>query len=82
LNSSFHPAVDALIVIPKKMRWQFQLDWQLFLAARSGDIEAARECLREDANPDFEEPPKKNKHPNQLRTPLSRSLGCGHRDTP
>jgi len=38
---------------------QFEKDWQLFLAARNGDLNAGCEALKAGANPNFVEPPKR-----------------------
>ena len=62
------------------MSTQFENDWILFLAARSGDLVSARKKLEEGANPNFVEPTNKNRPSLRPSSVLLRAVGCGHAD--
>ncbi len=60
------------------MSAQFKTDWSLFLAARSGDLDSAREKLNSGANPNFVEPANKRRPSLRPSSVLLRAAGYGH----
>ncbi|WP_309397620.1 hypothetical protein [Cerasicoccus maritimus] len=59
---------------------QFQKDWALFLNAKDGDIERAKELIAEGANPNFVQPKTGRLQPHQLSSVLCRAIGHGHKE--
>ena len=62
------------------MSTQFENDWSLFLAARSGNLVSVREKLEGGANPNFVEPANKNRPSLRLSSVLLRAVDYGHTD--
>lgn len=57
---------------------QFQKDWALFLNAKDGDIEKAKELIADGANPNFVQPQTGRLRPHQLSSVLCRAVRHGH----
>lgn len=62
------------------MTTQFETDWRLFLAARTGNLVSARETLEAGANPNFVEPENKRRPSLLPSSVLLRAVGYGHAD--
>ena len=62
------------------MSTQFETDWSLFLAARSGGLLSAREKLEAGANPNFVEPANKRRPSLRPSSVLLRAVDYGHTD--
>ncbi|MGJ8638613.1 MAG: hypothetical protein ACSHYA_04400 [Opitutaceae bacterium] len=59
---------------------QFQKDWALFLTAKGGEIEKAKELIAAGANPNFIQPQTGRLKSHQLSSVLCRAVGYGHNE--